>query len=142
MTNKEFGHLYLTCEGASKAMFNIVGLRCKRFTKHCADVFEKIKDEEQLIYYDCGLKEGNTYKTNENGIIVIPAENLIKFDAAINKLYAKSLSKIDLQMVNVFEKLPTISDNILKDMPPSLFEILNKYIFDISDEEYLTAINP
>lgn len=142
MTNKDFIELYRTCEGASQAMFNIVGLRCKRFTRHCSEIFEKIKEEELGLFYKYGQKEANVYKTNEKGTIIIPADSQKEFLSEFNKLHVNSLSSIDLHLIDLFEKLPTISDDILKDLPPSLFEILNKYIFDISDEEYLTAIHP
>jgi hypothetical protein len=142
MTNKEFMQLYFACNDMSNKMFNIVGLRCKRFTRHCSEVFEKINEQELEIFYKYGQKEAGVYKTDEKGTIIIPADFQKDFGAAINKLHAKDLCFDDEILVLKFEALPLISDDILKTMAPSLFDVLNKHIFQVSDEEYLTALNP
>lgn len=139
MKKKEFVALYNACQGASAAIFNKLGLTCKKFNKHVASIYENIQDDELLISYDFGAKEGDTFKRNQNQSIIIKSECQKDFDKKIKELFNQELSKKEKELVASFEKIKVPAE-ILGNLQPNLFDILNGFIYSHTDDEYLAAL--
>lgn len=141
MTKGEFILIYNTCNGASQAIFNKLGLFCKKFTKQLKGVYEDIADEELFISYEFGAKDGDTFKRQDQGkgAVIIKAESQKDYDKKMKALHKETISNEAIELIKNFEK-KEVDSIIIATIPPTLFDILNDVIFTISDDQYLEIL--
>ena len=134
MTKIEFIEKYNTCFSVSNQLFNKVGLIAKRCCNKYKEGFDDLSLEELYIRYEFAIKEGESFKRDANQQVIIKADSEKEFNTNFrnwkNEPYSYEIKFTPI----VFE------EKFIKMIPPSIFDVLNGFLFDISEEEYLSII--
>lgn len=136
MTKGEFIVKYnIANEVANKAMGKL-GLTAKRFTKSYTDEFNDLADEEHFIRKDFAKIVDGTAQKDPQGHLVIDdtkeKELVVALKAWKKEPIEFEFNKPKFQPVKLEGKDIFVSSVI--------FEELNGFVFDVSEEEYLKTI--
>jgi hypothetical protein len=121
---------------AIKAMGKF-GLSCKRFTKSYQNQYEDLADEEHFIKKDFAqFDEQKQAKKNQQGQLIMDDSKEKELVAAL-KSWKKEPIEFEFDH-NKFAPVKLEGKDIF--VSAVIYEELNGFVFDVTEEEYLEAI--
>jgi len=122
LNKRDFLVLFNTCNEISKKVFNKLGLLCATFCKNYAVVFEKLSREEIEINCVPEIVKGN---------------GTLEQYELLSKWKSEQLGvKLDKHIVYI----PSTKDLPVFIVSPDIYLVLNGIIFNVSEQDYLSAI--
>jgi hypothetical protein len=136
MLNKgEFLLKYNVASQVSNNAFSKLGLAAKRFTKAYADEYSDLADEEHFVRKDFAqIGEDKQVKKDQNGGLIMDDTKEKELVAAL-KAWKKESIEFE---VNKF--VPVKIEGKLLFMSAAIYEELNGFVFDVSEDDYIAAI--
>lgn len=138
MKKGEFLIKYNVAVQLANAAFSKLGLSAKKFTKAYADEYSDLADEEHFIRKEFAETEGEgaskKAKKDQNGGLIIDDS---KEKELIKALKAWRKEPIEFEM-DKFE--PIKIEGKLLFMSAPIYDELNGYVFDVSEEDYLANL--
>jgi hypothetical protein len=136
MLNKgEFLLKYNVASQVSNNAFSKLGLAAKRFTKAYADEYSDLADEEHFVRKDFAqIGEDKQVKKDQNGGLIMDDTKEKELVAAL-KAWKKEPFEF---VVNKF--VPVKIEGKLLFMSAAIYEELNGFVFDVSEDDYIAAI--
>jgi hypothetical protein len=136
MLNKgEFLLKYNVASQVSNNAFSKLGLAAKRFTKAYADEYSDLADEEHFVRKEFAqLDENKQAKKDQNGGLIMDDTKEKELVAAL-KAWKKEPIEFE---VNKFT--PVKIEGKLLFMSAAIYEELNGFVFDVSEDDYIAAI--
>ena len=136
MLNKgEFLLKYNVASQVSNNAFSKLGLAAKRFTKAYADEYSDLADEEHFVKKDFAqIGEDKQVKKDQNGGLIMDDTKEKELVAAL-KAWKKEPIEFE---VNKF--VPVKIEGKLLFMSAAIYEELNGFVFDVSEDDYIAAI--
>jgi hypothetical protein len=136
MLNKgEFLLKYNVASQVSNNAFSKLGLAAKRFTKAYADEYSDLADEEHFVRKDFAqIGEDKQVKKDQNGGLIMDDTKEKELVAAL-KAWKKEPIEFE---VNKFT--PVKIEGKLLFMSAAIYEELNGFVFDVSEDDYIAAI--
>lgn len=137
MTKREFLIKYNVASQVAEKAFGKLGLSAKRFTKAYSEDFSDLTDEEYFIRKDFAqLDEAKQAKKDQQGQLLI--DDTKEKELVVALKYWKKLP-IDFE-INHDKFKPVKLEGRDLFVTAVIFEELNGFVFDLSEEEYLEAI--
>ena len=135
MTKGEFLVLYNTAGQVANNAFSKLGLAAKRFTKAYADEYSDLADEEHFVRKEFAqLDENKQAKKDQQGALIMDDTKEKELVAAL-KAWKKEPIEFEL---NKF--MPVKIEGKLLFMSAAIYEELNGFVFDVSEDDYIAAI--
>lgn len=138
ITKGEFLIKYNTAVQVANSAFSKLGLSAKKFTKAYADEYSDLSDEEHFIRKEYAETEGENAakkaKKDQNGSFIMDDSKEKELFAAL-KAWRKE--PIEFEM-DKFE--PIKIEGKLLFMSAPIYEELNGFVFDVSEEDYLANL--
>jgi hypothetical protein len=115
--------------------FSKLGLAAKKFTKAYAEEYSDLADEEHFCRKSYSqLDENKHAKKDQNGGLIMDDSKEKELVAAL-KAWKKEPIEFE------FDKFALVKiEGKLLFMSPAIYEELNGFVFDVSEEDYLVAI--
>jgi hypothetical protein len=137
MTKGEFLIKYNVANQVANQAMGKLGLTAKRFTKAYADEFGDLADEEHFIRKDFAqLDEQKQAKKDQQGQLILDD---IKEKELVAALKAWKKEPIEFEF-NYAKFQPVKLEGKALFVSAVIFEELNGFVFDVSEEDYLEAI--
>jgi len=138
MNKGEFIQKYNVAVQVANTAFSRLGLAAKKFTKAYADEYSDLSDEEHFIRKEFAQTEGEGVnkkaKKDENGNFIMDDS---KEKESVSAIKSWKKEPIEFEM-NKFT--PIKLEGKLLFMSAPIYDELNGYVFDVSEEDYLAAI--
>jgi hypothetical protein len=135
MTKGEFLVLYNTAGQVANNAFSKLGLAAKRFTKAYADEYSDLADEEHFVRKEFAqLDENKQAKKDQQGALIMDDTKEKELVAAL-KAWKKEPIEFEL---NKF--MPVKIEGKLLFMSAAIYEELNGFVFDVSEDDYIAAV--
>jgi hypothetical protein len=142
MKKGEFLIKYNTAKQVSEAAFSKLGLAAKKFTKAYQDEYADLSDEEHFLRKDFAIIEGEgVNKKAKTERLQNGAEILVMDDSKEKELFAalKAWRKEEISFeLDKYE--PIKLEGKLLFMSAPIYDTLNGYVFNVSEEAYLEAL--
>jgi len=134
MTKAEALIILNTALQVSETAFSKLGLASKRFYKTFASDYSDLADEEYFVKKDFAKLEGGQAVKDQQGNLVMDTAKEKELFAAV-KAWKKEECDIDWSKFT-----PIKLEGKLLFMSAPIYDTLNGYVFDVSEEDYLAAI--
>lgn len=137
MTKGEFLIKYNIANQVANQAMGKLGLTAKRFTKAYVDEFGDLADEEHFIRKDFAqLDENKQAKKDQQGQLILDDTKEKEMVAAL-KVWKKEPIEFEF---NHAKFTPVKLEGKALLVSAVIFEELNGFVFDVSEEDYLEAI--
>jgi len=134
MKKGEFLVLYNVANQVANNAFSKLGLAAKKFTKAYVNEYSDLADEEHFIRKNhCKIVDGQAQKDQQGQLVMDSSKEKELF--ADLKEWKKEPIEFEL---NKFA--PIKLEGKLLFMSAPIYDTLNGYVFDVSEEDYLAAI--
>ena len=134
MNKGEFLIKYNVASQLANNAFSKLGLASKKFTKAYADDYGDLADEEHFIRKDFAKIVDGAAQKNQEGALVMDDSKERELVAAL-KAWKKEPIEFEL---NKFT--PIKIEGKLLFMSAAIYEELNGFVFEVSEEDYLAAL--
>jgi hypothetical protein len=135
MNKGEFLIKYNVASQLANNAFSKLGLAAKKFTKAYAEEYSDLADEEHFIKKDFAqIGEDKQAKKDQQGQLIMDSTKEKEFVAAL-KAWKKEPIGFELDKFT-----PVKIEGKLLFFSPAIYEELNGFVFDVSEEDYLIAI--
>jgi hypothetical protein len=114
--------------------FSKLGLAAKKFTKAYAEEYSDLSDEEHFVRKDFAQLEGGQAKKDQQGQLVMDSTKEKELFASLKK-WKKEIVEFELDKFT-----PIKIEGKLLFMSAAIYDELNGFVFDVSEEDYLTAL--
>jgi phosphotransferase system HPr-like phosphotransfer protein len=136
MNKKEFLIKHNIASHVASKAFGKLGLTAKRFTKAYANEYEDLSDEEHFIRKDFAKIVDGSVQKDQQGQLVMDGTKEKELVAAL-KAWKKE--PIEFEFNNAkFQPVKLEGKDIF--IAADIFEELNGFVFDVSEEDYLKAV--
>lgn len=137
MTKKDFLIIYNTASYLANNAFNKLGLKSKFFTNAFKSDFEALADEEYYIRAELAEKDNGVPRKDVNKQLVVSLENDKKL---VVKLKEWKSEEFILDKSKLAPFVPTEKDEKCFLISPEIYETLNGFVFELSEEKYLEIL--
>jgi len=134
MTKEEALIILNTALDVSETAFSKLGLASKRFFKAFSENYSDLRDEEYFVRKDFAKLEGGQAVKDQKGNLVMDTAKEKELFAAL-KAWKKEECDIDWSKF-----APIKLEGKLLFMSAPIYDTLNGYVFNVSEEDYLAAI--
>jgi hypothetical protein len=135
MTKGEFLIKYNIANQLANNAFSKLGLAAKKFTKAYADDYGDLADEEHFVRKDFAqIGEDKQAKKDQQGQLIMDSTKEKEFVAAL-KAWKKEPIEFEVDKFT-----PIKIEGKLLFMSAAIYEELNSFVFEVSEEDYLTAL--
>ncbi len=134
MTKAEALIILNTALQVSETAFSKLGLTAKKFFKAFSDEYSDLRDEEYFVRKDFAKLEGGQAVKDQQGNLVMDTAKEKELFAAV-KAWKKEECDIDWSRF-----APIKLEGKLLFMSAPIYDTLNGYVFNVSEEDYLAAI--
>jgi hypothetical protein len=135
MNKGEFLLKYNVANQVANNAFSKLGLAAKRFTKTYADEYSDLADEEHFVRKEFAqLDENKQAKKDQQGALIMDDTKEKELVAAL-KLWKKEPIEFELKKF-----MPVKIEGKLLFMSAAIYEELNGFVFDVSEDDYIAAI--
>jgi len=134
MKKGEFLVLYNVATQVANTAFSKLGLSAKKFTKAYANEYSDLADEEHFIRKNhCKIVDGQAQKDQQGQLVMDDSKEKELF--ADLKEWKKEPIEFELDKF-----APVKLEGKILFMSAPIYDELNGYVFDVSEEDYLSAI--
>jgi len=134
MNKGEFLIKYNVANEVANKAFSKLGLMAKRFTKAYKYDYDDLADEEHFVRKDFAKLEGGQAVKDQQGQLVMDSAKEKELFAAL-KAWKKEPVGFELDKF-----APVKLEGKILFMSAPIYDELNGYVFDVSEEDYLSAI--
>lgn len=134
MNKGQFLIKYNVAHQLANNAFSKLGLAAKKFTKCYADEYSDLSDEEHFVRKDFAKIVDGVAQKDQQGQLVMDDSKEKELVAAL-KAWKKEPICFDIDKF-----APIKIEGKLLFMSPAIYDELNEFVFDVSEEDYLNTL--